>query len=79
MIASAQQDRELSEIVAAERPRLLNFVRRRVAKPADVDATLRMATKDPPPEEPAVEPTPDDEQPTMRLGNDDDTLPLDRD
>jgi len=37
MIASAQQDRELSEIVAAERPRLLNFVRRRVANPADVE------------------------------------------
>ena len=37
MIASAQQDRQLSEIVAAERPRLLNFVRRRVANQADVE------------------------------------------
>lgn len=37
MIASAQQDRQLSEIVAAERPRLLNFVRRRVANEADVE------------------------------------------
>lgn len=37
MIASAQQDRQLSDIVAAERPRLLNFVRRRVANEADVE------------------------------------------
>lgn len=37
MIASAQQDRQLSEIVAAERPRLLNFVRRRLANEADVE------------------------------------------
>ncbi|HTX74644.1 MAG TPA: RNA polymerase sigma factor [Terracidiphilus sp.] len=37
MIASAQQDRQISEIVAAERPRLLNFVRRRVANEADVE------------------------------------------
>lgn len=36
MIAS-QQDRQLSDIVAAERPRLLNFVRRRVANEADVE------------------------------------------
>ena len=31
------EDRQLSEIVAAERPRLLNFVRRRVANEADVE------------------------------------------
>ena len=37
MIASAQQDRQISEIVAAERPRLLSFVRRRVANEADVE------------------------------------------
>ena len=67
---------ELFERVVPDDPPAMPFGR---AKPADVDATLRMATKDPPPEEPAVEPTPDDEQPTMRLGNDDDTLPLDRD
>jgi hypothetical protein len=55
------------------------------AKPADVDATLRMATT-PPPDVPAdraseepADPTPRDEQLTMPLGNDDDTLPLDRD
>lgn len=36
MIAS-QRDRQLSDIVAAERPRLLNFVRRRVANEADVE------------------------------------------
>ena len=46
------------------------------AKRADVDGTLRMASK-PSPEEPA-DATPPDEQLTMRLGNDDDTLPLDR-
>jgi RNA polymerase sigma factor (sigma-70 family) len=41
MIASAQQDRQLSEIVAAERPRLLNFVRRRVANQADVEDVVQ--------------------------------------
>ena len=41
MIASAQQDRQLSEIVAAERPRLLNFVRRRVANEADVEELVQ--------------------------------------
>jgi RNA polymerase sigma factor (sigma-70 family) len=43
MIASAQQDRQLSEIVAAERPRLLNFVRRRVANDADVEDVVQDA------------------------------------
>ncbi len=41
MIASAQQDRQLSEIVAAQRPRLLNFVRRRVANEADVEELVQ--------------------------------------
>jgi len=52
------------------------------AQPADVDATLRMATRpsrDEPAEEPPEQPEPADEQLTMPLGNDDDTLPLDRD
>jgi hypothetical protein len=66
---------ELFERVVPDDPPAMPFGR---AKPADVDATLRMATKDPSPDEPAVDPTPDDEQLTMRLGSDDDTLPLDR-
>jgi RNA polymerase sigma factor (sigma-70 family) len=32
-----EQDRQISEIVAAERPRLRNFIRRRVPDPADVE------------------------------------------
>ena len=64
---------ELFERVVPEDPPTMPFGR---AKRADVDATLRMASK-PSPEEPA-DATPPDEQLTMRLGNDDDTLPLDR-
>jgi RNA polymerase sigma factor (sigma-70 family) len=32
-----EQDRQISEIVAEERPRLLNFIRRRVPDPSDVE------------------------------------------
>lgn len=32
-----EQDRQISEIVVAERPRLRNFIRRRVPDPADVE------------------------------------------
>jgi hypothetical protein len=46
------------------------------AKPADADATLRMRST-PAPGEPAEEPP--DEQLTIPLGNDDDTLRLGRD
>jgi len=41
MIASAQQDRQLSETIAVERPRLLHFVRRRVANEADVEDVVQ--------------------------------------
>lgn len=41
MIASAQQDRQLSETIATERPRLLGFVRRRVANEADVEDVVQ--------------------------------------
>jgi hypothetical protein len=64
---------ELFERVVPEDPPTMPFGR---AKRADADATLRMASK-PPSDEPA-DPTPPDEQLTMPLGNDDDTLPLDR-
>jgi hypothetical protein len=53
-------------------------------KPADVDATLRMASSARadkaanPPSAESSDPTPPDQQHTMPLGNDDDTLPLDR-
>ena len=65
---------ELFERVVPDDPPTMPFGR---AKPADVEATLRMAATRPP-REPA-NPTPSDDQPTMRLGSDDDTLPLDRD
>jgi hypothetical protein len=45
------------------------------AKRADIDETLRMRAT-PPRTDAAVEPP--DEQATMRLGNDDDTLRLER-
>jgi hypothetical protein len=65
---------ELFERVVPDDPPTMPFGR---AKRADVDATLRMASGGPP-DEPA-DPTPDDEQLTIPLSNDDDTLPLDRD
>jgi hypothetical protein len=73
---------ELFERVVPEDPPTMPFGR---AKPADVDATLRMASNRPPdgPAQPArgtpADLLPADEQLTMPLGNDDDTLPLDRD
>jgi hypothetical protein len=65
---------ELFERVVPDDPPTMPFGR---AKPADVDATLRMAS-DSPADGPS-DPTPPDEQLTIPLGNDDDTLPLDRD
>jgi RNA polymerase sigma factor (sigma-70 family) len=37
IIAMTEQDRQISEIVAEERPRLRSFIRRRVPDPADVE------------------------------------------
>ena len=65
---------ELFERVVPDDPPTMPFGR---AKPADVDATLQMASRRPS-DEPS-EPTPPDEQITIPLGNDDDTLRLDRD
>jgi hypothetical protein len=65
---------ELFERVVPDDPPAMPFGR---AKRADVDLTLRMAP-DPSPDGPA-DPTPPDEQLTIPLGNDDDTVPLDRD
>jgi hypothetical protein len=73
---------ELFERVVPDDPPTMPFGR---AKRADVDATLRMASADPRPDEPdprpdePMNPTPPDEQLTIPLGKDDDTLPLDRD
>ncbi len=65
---------ELFERVVPEDPPTMPFGR---AKPADVDATLKMAAKSRPDE--TAQPTPPDEQLTMCLGGDDDTVRLDRD
>jgi hypothetical protein len=65
---------ELFERVVPEDPPTMPFGR---AKPADVDATLKMAAKSRPDE--TAQPTPPDEQLTMRMGGDDDTVRLDRD
>ncbi len=65
---------ELFERVVPDDPPAVPFGR---VKPADVDETIRMHSKDaadaPEPETPA------DEQLTMRLASDDETLRLDRD
>jgi len=37
----AEQDRRISEVIAEERPRLRNFIRRRVPNPADVEDLLQ--------------------------------------
>src|SRR5438876_8360917 len=37
VISMTEQDRQISEIVAEERSRLRNFIRRRVPDPADVE------------------------------------------
>ena len=65
---------ELFERVVPDDPPAVPFGR---VKPADVDETLRMRST-PSPDESEPE-TPPDEQLTMRLGNDDETLRLDRD
>src|ERR1700691_4478038 len=36
-MAKAEQDRQISEIVVQQRPRLRNFIRRRVPDPADAE------------------------------------------
>jgi RNA polymerase sigma factor (sigma-70 family) len=36
-LSMTEQDRQISEVVAEERPRLRNFIRRRVPDPADVE------------------------------------------
>jgi len=36
-----EQDRRISEVVERERSRLLNFIRRRVAEPADAEDVLQ--------------------------------------
>lgn len=36
-ISMTEQDRKISELIAGERPRLLNFIRRRVPDPNDVE------------------------------------------
>jgi hypothetical protein len=64
---------ELFERVVPDDPPTMPFGR---TKPADVDATLRMQST-PAPDEPAQESP--DEQLTIPLGNDDDTLRLGRD
>ena len=64
---------ELFERVVPDDPPAVPFGR---VKPADVDETLRMRSTPPDESEPE---TPPDEQLTIRLGNDDETLRLDRD
>jgi RNA polymerase sigma factor (sigma-70 family) len=41
VIAMTEQDRQISEVVAKERPRLRNFIRRRVPNEADVEDLLQ--------------------------------------
>jgi RNA polymerase sigma factor (sigma-70 family) len=40
-IAMIEQDRQIAEVIAAERPRLRNFIRRRVADESDVEDLLQ--------------------------------------
>lgn len=37
MVSTMEQDRDISEVIAQERPRLLNFIRKRVPNEADVE------------------------------------------
>jgi DNA-directed RNA polymerase specialized sigma24 family protein len=37
VLSMVEQDRNISEVIAAERPRLRNFIRRRVPDEADVE------------------------------------------
>src|SRR5579859_4224802 len=41
MISSAEQDRQISEVIAAEQTRLRSFIRRRVPNEADVEDLLQ--------------------------------------
>lgn len=41
MIAMAEQDRQIADVIARERPRLRAFIRRRVANEADVEDLLQ--------------------------------------
>jgi RNA polymerase sigma factor (sigma-70 family) len=41
MTAMVEQDRQISEVIAKERPRLRNFIRKRVPNEADVDDLLQ--------------------------------------
>jgi RNA polymerase sigma factor (sigma-70 family) len=41
MTAMLEQDRQISDVIAKERSRLRNFIRRRVPNPADVDDLLQ--------------------------------------
>jgi RNA polymerase sigma factor (sigma-70 family) len=41
MIAMMQQDRQITDVIAQERPRLRSFIRRRVANDADADDLLQ--------------------------------------
>ena len=41
VIAMTEQDRQVSEVIAKERPRLRNFIRRRVPNQADVEDLLQ--------------------------------------
>ena len=41
MIAMIEQDRQIADVIARERPRLRNFIRRRVANDADVEDLLQ--------------------------------------
>ena len=41
MVSTMEQDRDISEVIAKERPRLLNFIRKRVPNEADVEDLLQ--------------------------------------
>ncbi len=41
VISMIEQDRQIAEVIATERPRLRNFIRRRVPNPSDVEDLLQ--------------------------------------
>jgi RNA polymerase sigma factor (sigma-70 family) len=41
VISMIEQDRQIAEVIASERPRLRNFIRRRVPNPSDVEDLLQ--------------------------------------
>lgn len=41
MVSTIEQDRDIAQVIAEERPRLLNFIRRRVPNEADVEELLQ--------------------------------------